>query len=677
MKVSFATTLKALAAVLAKGSACERGSLWRLCACALFAALALGYGLGVYAVMRGPYAPVGSDEYHYLLEAKSAYENRTWHSPFTLWERVAQVGDFGFHGFLYNALHGYVARIFGYRPVNLVLTNVALLAAAIVVLFVTRTMPAARAALAACFVLGCFAIPVYTFTFMQENLHVLFAVIAWAFLQRIAHEHSKRYGWISGYYAFVALATLFRPQWALWGVATVPLARSWRELAVFLGLAVVGPLYAYLTMHWFCAPYPLQNWFFQEALRILRTQGVAAVIPAAWARFSRNVQQYFVEYRVGFADFWIKYVFIGLLAYLVVEAVRRRHRLVGAVALTAVVNLLVLWGAFDALWWTDHRMLCASFVAMLVALGAYGRPLAHLAVGLALIVLLPDTIRVTHRHIAERQRLGQLTQQWHEKVTAFGQLAEVITNRAMTTVLVSSKLYQHYDVVLPALPVRNAAGYPIRYTVNLYHQNDFQRFGLLPVSYVLTGEALTNSEYALVHRTPHYWLYRVDPGTVARRPQQARNLVRNGAFAEGLRYWNLMGETNGIRVVRVSQGEPRTWLRIENPHAVIKGVRQSVPVVSGAVYRLSGRVRSCAGYAPVLFGARICWEARPQPPHQLIWMTEYDRWWEKELIITSDVTGEVQIEATMGYGQVGSTGEFTDIKLECLGGATASVENAG
>ncbi|MCX7846950.1 MAG: hypothetical protein N2595_02815 [bacterium] len=634
----------------------------------LAAALLVFYGWGTYHVCRAPYAPVGSDEYHYLLEAKSAYYNGAWHTPFTFWERVARVGDFGFHGFLYNALHGTVARLLGYRPLWIVLTNVALLACALMVLLLSGTMPLPRALLACASILICFAVPVYTFTFMQENIHVLIAIVAWVLLYKMAAQRAGEHAWTYGYYALIAAATLLRPQWALWAVAPLPLARSVCEGVLYLLLAIAAPLYAYVSMYVFCAAYPLHNWFFQEALDILRTRGIAALLPAAWARFSRNVHQYFIAYRIGFADFWVKYVFVGLLAYVIVAAWRYRQRVMAAVALTALVNLLVLWGAFDAMWWTDHRMLCASFVLMLLAVGAYGHAGARWAVLLALLILLPDTLKVTREHIAERHRLGQLTKQWHERVAALEALSQVITNQEMTTVLVSSKLYQHYDVVLPALPVRNGAGFPIRYTVNLYHPNDLQRFGLLNVQYALVAEPVEGNEYELVRQTPYYYLYRFRNAVVEKRKELSGNKVRNGDFREGLQHWSVMGEKGNIRVVRGGGwGEPQTWLRIENPKAQIIGVRQDVAVVSGAVYRLSGRVRSCAGHAPVLFGARVCWEARPLPPHQLIWMTEYNHWWEKDLVITSDVGGIIQIEATMGYGGVPSTGEFTDIRLVLVG----------
>jgi len=633
----------------------------------VLAALAGVYAYWTWMVLRAPYAPVGSDEYHYVLEAKSAYANGTWHSPFTLYERVARVGDFGFHGFMYNALHGAVARVLGYKAVWVVWVNVALLAAAVLLLYISRSMTLPQAALASAYLLMCFVVPVYTFTFMQENVQVFFAVLVWLVLQRMLVQRPGAHLWTGVFYAVITLATLFRPQWALWTVAAVPLARTRREGIVLSVIGLASPVVAYVMMHWFCAPYPLRNWFFQDALVIAQHEGLAGLIPAAWQRFSFNAWNYLVKYKIGFADFWIKYVYLAVLGLLVVVAWRARVRMAAAAALTGLTNLLVLWGAFDAIYWTDHRMLCASFVFMLITLAVYGAAWMRVIVCGALLVVLPDTMRVTRRHIAERQRIGRLTEQWHERVRACERIAEVITNHSMTTVLVSSKLYQHYDVIIPALPVRSAAGFPIRYTVNLFHHDDLARFGLLDVQYVMAAEPLTDGVYQLAYATPHFFLYRVtDQGTVRR--EETPNVVRNGAFADGLDHWSLMGSTSGIFVVRMRHGaEPQAWLRIENPRAEIVGVRQDVNVVSGAIYRLSATVRSCAGHMPVLFGGRVSLERRPRPAEQLIWMTEYNQWWNKSMLITSEMDGVAQVEVTMGYGQVASTGEFADVRFELVG----------
>jgi|GEM_PF-3190705 len=95
------------------------------------------------------------------------------------------------------------------------------------------------------------------------------------------------------------------------------------------------------------------------------------------------------------------------------------------------------------------------------------------------------------------------------------------------------------------------------------------------------------------------------------------------------------------------------------------GIRQRVRVVSNAVYKLSGIARpTVAKNNKIIFGGRIAFWLPPQKEKQIVWMSEYNKWWKKELIFTNQVTGMATIYVHMGYGGVASTGEFTNIFLE-------------
>ncbi|RLD12314.1 MAG: hypothetical protein DRI44_01115 [Chlamydiae bacterium] len=97
------------------------------------------------------------------------------------------------------------------------------------------------------------------------------------------------------------------------------------------------------------------------------------------------------------------------------------------------------------------------------------------------------------------------------------------------------------------------------------------------------------------------------------------------------------------------------------------GIQQRVRVVSNVVYKLSGIARSTAAKNnKIIFGGRIGFFLPPQKEKQIVWMSEYNHWWKKELIFTNQVTGMATVYVHMGYGGVASTGEFTNIRLEKL-----------
>ncbi len=157
-------------------------------------------------------------------------------------------------------------------------------------------------------------------------------------------------------------------------------------------------------------------------------------------------------------------------------------------------------------------------------------------------------------------------------------------------------------------------------------------------------------------------------------PIQLPNLLKNRRFEEGLRGWGKWQTAqqfpDSLKPIAVEGITGiSTGLRIENPHVKLIGVKQHVRVVSGSVYRLSGRVRSVASENnKALFGGRIGFWLLPQKEKQIVWMSEYDKWWRKELVFTNEVDGMATVYAHMGYGNIASTGEFTDIRLERVGG---------
>jgi len=149
-----------------------------------------------------------------------------------------------------------------------------------------------------------------------------------------------------------------------------------------------------------------------------------------------------------------------------------------------------------------------------------------------------------------------------------------------------------------------------------------------------------------------------------------RNLLIDGSFATGLAYWaywkDARAETNAVKVVKYREGAAtKTLLRIENPLRKMIGVQQAVPVKAGGIYRLGASVRSTAAHDQnILFGGRVAFYLPQQSEAEIVWMTEYNQWWPREMLITNYFDGMATVYVHMGYGGVASTGEFTNIRLE-------------
>ncbi len=150
---------------------------------------------------------------------------------------------------------------------------------------------------------------------------------------------------------------------------------------------------------------------------------------------------------------------------------------------------------------------------------------------------------------------------------------------------------------------------------------------------------------------------------------EKENLLKDGQFKNELENWELWQSAktfpDSVKFINVIGKNFRNAVRIENPMKKLVGIQQRVKVKSNVVYRLSGTVRSIAtNKNDIIFGGRIGFWLPPQKEKQIVWMSEHNKWWEKELIFTNRVTGMATVYVHMGYGGVGSTGEFTNISLE-------------
>ena len=149
------------------------------------------------------------------------------------------------------------------------------------------------------------------------------------------------------------------------------------------------------------------------------------------------------------------------------------------------------------------------------------------------------------------------------------------------------------------------------------------------------------------------------------QPCGAANLLRNGSFTNAGAAWEPRKDAATIDGSVVYTGGV---VRLLNPADKMVGIQQTVAMQSGEVYRLAGTVRSlCTNDANVGFGARVAWFMRGQKEHALDWTSEHNSWSEKSVVFTNEATGAATVYLHMGYGGIGSTGEFKDIRFELVG----------
>ncbi len=207
----------------------------------------------------------------------------------------------------------------------------------------------------------------------------------------------------------------------------------------------------------------------------------------------------------------------------------------------------------------------------------------------------------------------------------------------------------------------------------LDYNRDKQRKGKLPEPFMLK---LYNLKKPSAKKTRKICLtnkFEISDNKISKKIEFSKiNLLKNGDFSDGIKYWFLWKHakqfSNAVSIVQCKDKYSGTKaIRIENPHKKLIGIQNSAQVSSGQIYRLSARVRSVASEnSKTIFGGRIGFYLPPQKEKEIVWMSEYNKWWRKEIIFTNQVSGIATVYIHMGYGNVASTGEFADVKLEIL-----------
>ena len=149
-----------------------------------------------------------------------------------------------------------------------------------------------------------------------------------------------------------------------------------------------------------------------------------------------------------------------------------------------------------------------------------------------------------------------------------------------------------------------------------------------------------------------------------------KNILKNGTFSNGKSFWNpwqnARANSNLIKIVEY-KGKSGKYnsLRIENHFKKLIGLNQAVKVKKGRIYKLSAAARSTfTNSSAIIFGGRVGIRLPHRKERALIWVTEFNDWWKKSLLFTNRHSGTAVVYVDMGYGNVISTGEFADVRLE-------------
>jgi hypothetical protein len=485
----------------------------------LFLLLNLAALLALYAWFLAPILrdggslPAWTDEYGYVLDARSFAANGTLHAARVKQERVSRAFEASTHGPAYILLQGGIARAFGDPVESTLWPNVVALGAALLLVLLALPLARNERLWIAVLLLLHFAVFLYAFTWMVETFQVAFAIAATVLLVRLHRSDRASPQFRSSLVAYAVLLVVlsaFRVSYALWALGLVPLARDRREL-VYWGVVALALLAIGVgLMQQLSASNP--NWPLSRAAAAVSQGDVGGALSLVLHNVGENLHRYLVGETQGLYFYVVmKYAVLAVGLVLLIGGVRRDDRLALAAAAILGAHLALLVLLYDATSWREHRHLAPVFYLTTLALVAGRYRIATFVLYAMLLGLFPEVVGYAHARIfPERQWMAR---QWAAAGEARAALAELASldgsnGDGPITILHAQGFYRNMSVFPLAVPVVNHAGRPIRYTGNLGRTPDTKRVGRLPIDYVLLPPgAAPEPGWRLVREDRFYVLY--------------------------------------------------------------------------------------------------------------------------------------------------------------------------
>ncbi len=432
------------------------------------------------------YLPVWNDEFFYYTNSASFFENTTLKAALTYNGSGSRLLGGDAHGFAYPLLNGGIAKIFGWHNLNFIYTNFLFVAAALVLVFFQKNITSVNRLFIILFVLIFPFFAIYGFTYMQESVHIFFAIVCSILIGRINRE-----GLAKDYCFFILvvfIAALFRPFWLIWLVGLIPFAVNTFQRRLYILLFLFGSVLSVLLMFYFTEFVPN---YFASVIALIGKGDIGGFLYSMIKHFTYNGYAYFFKNENSLVYFFVKCSILAALIFFSTKAYIHKSKLFISIAFTGIVNFLVLFLLYDVFMWRETRVLvpffyfCIPFLVFEINSKLKFLLLFILAVFFGLN--LPESKKV----IAERNM--HTKEAAADAQNAFKTIASKLSDSAIVFIN-----YYPSDSTLDLLsvPLKNISNSPVRYIVPYYRVNR------VPYNYILNlpgtvpmGTILISNQY--------------------------------------------------------------------------------------------------------------------------------------------------------------------------------------
>ncbi|MBP6022209.1 hypothetical protein [Ferruginibacter sp.] len=428
-----------------------------------FEAIALLAILSIYVWLflqvGSNYLPVWSDEFFYYTNANSFFQNNTLQAALTFNGSGSRLIGADAHGFAYPLLNGGIAKIFGWHTLNFIYTNLFFVLAALAVVWFQKDIAARQKLLITASVL-CFPFFVlFGFTYMQESIHILFAIACSSLIYKIYKTGQSKHCII--FVLVVLVAAAFRPLWFFWLIGLIPFAKNKLQKKSFIFIFLTGVLASFAFTYFFTEAVPN---YFSSLINLMQQGDFITAFTSLVKHFVYNVYAYFFSTNDTLIYLPVKYLILLPLIVFVVKAIKHKSSLYTSITLIGFVNFSMLFLFYDVFKWREIRVLAPFFYFsvfyLITETGRYFKYIQVAALAVLFILTLPLTgqwIQGRNIHLAEEVNNSRIEFDLIAQKVESGKLIFINYTPADSSL----------DLIL--LPVKNKTNQPVRYIAPYYN----------------------------------------------------------------------------------------------------------------------------------------------------------------------------------------------------------------
>lgn len=453
----------------------------------LFGGLIATYAYWIFQVRTG-LLPIWSDEFSYYVNSLNFTLNTTLRAALTYTGKGSILFQADGHGFAYPLLHGTIGKLFGFHPLNIPLTNIAFILLSLFLVARQKGLQLSQKASIAIVLLAYFTVPLYSFTFMQESLHLLIAVGCTLLLLHIYETRTTKD--ILLFLLLICIASLFRNLWLFWSIGLIPLARNRKELLQYILLFIACAALSFLSAKLFWDSFPS---YFSSVTQLIRQGMVSETAQSLYDHFISNTKTYFAgEISRPYPYYPTKLViFCSIVAMAALYSVKK-EKVYLAATLIGTINFVLLMIIYEASDWREIRSMSPLFFMFTIIVVSKKQTFITLACLVFVITSFPSVRSLTNENLLEhKQQLSYF--KYSAPLWMPPKQMEILFDTKPYPLILLNYRPKDYTLDLLLLPLRTPSGKPIRYAINFYENKTKETeydYILFPWNLPVTGRFL-------------------------------------------------------------------------------------------------------------------------------------------------------------------------------------------